>query len=129
MRSRKVATARHCRRGPCVYRAIRDGWPCPVIREKSQSRAQNDSLSLSPAHDSTIFIYTCEPWAALCFGRPIFGPKRMIFAPIIPVGGERGEWSLIKVIYCFHQNNDDSKCEVAHTSLPIRLSKSSADWY
>src|SRR5215813_626788 len=53
MRSRKVATARHCRRGPCVYRAIRDGWPCPVIREKSQSRAQNDSLSLSPAHDST----------------------------------------------------------------------------
>src|SRR5262245_35139475 len=75
MRSRKVATARHCRRGPCVYRAIRDGWPCPVIREKSQSRAQNDSLSLSPAHDSTIFIYTSEPWAALCFGRPIFGPK------------------------------------------------------
>ena len=26
----------------------------------------------------------------------------------------------IKVLYCFHQNNDDSKCEVAHTSLPIR---------
>ena len=23
---------------------------------------------------------------------------------------------LIKVLYCFHQNNDDSKCEVAHTS-------------
>src|SRR5215510_7053374 len=34
---------------PCYTR----GWPCPVIREKSQSRAQNDSLSLSPAHDST----------------------------------------------------------------------------
>ena len=28
MRSRKVATARRCRRGPaCVYPAIRDGWP------------------------------------------------------------------------------------------------------
>jgi hypothetical protein len=22
----------------------------------------------------------------------------------------------IKVLYCFHQNNDDSKCEVGHTS-------------
>src|SRR5262249_30075652 len=49
MRRRTVATARHCRRGPArAYLAIRDGWPCPVIREKSQSRAQNDSLSLSP---------------------------------------------------------------------------------
>src|SRR5262249_23087820 len=28
--------------------------------------------------------------------------------------------SLIKVLYCFHQRNDVSKCEVAHTSLPIR---------
>src|SRR5262249_39984643 len=28
VRSRKVATARHCRRVPaCVYPAIRDGWP------------------------------------------------------------------------------------------------------
>jgi hypothetical protein len=27
MRSRKLATARHCRRGPCAYPAIRDGWP------------------------------------------------------------------------------------------------------
>jgi hypothetical protein len=27
-RSRKVATARHCRRGPaCAYPATRDGWP------------------------------------------------------------------------------------------------------
>jgi hypothetical protein len=27
-RSRKVATARHCRRGPaCAYPVIRDGWP------------------------------------------------------------------------------------------------------
>src|SRR5215475_12880209 len=42
--------------------------------------------------------------------------------------GEGGEWSLIKVIYCFHQNNDASKCEVAHTSFPIRPSKSPADW-
>ena len=37
-----------------------------------------------------------------------------------------GSRSLIKVLYCFHQNNDDSKCEVAHTSLPIRPSKSPA---
>jgi hypothetical protein len=28
MRSQKVATVRHCRRGPaCAYPAIRDGWP------------------------------------------------------------------------------------------------------
>jgi hypothetical protein len=26
MRSRKIATARHCRRDRCVYPAIRDGW-------------------------------------------------------------------------------------------------------
>src|SRR5215475_2224471 len=25
----------------------------------------------------------------------------------------------IKVLYCFHQNNDDSKCEAVHTSPPI----------
>ena len=80
-----------------------------------------------------VFIYTSEPWAAFCFWAAYFWPQaftrqRMRFAPIIPVGGERGEWSLIKVIYCFHQNNDASKCEVAHTSFPIRPSKSPADW-
>jgi hypothetical protein len=44
-----------------------------------------------------VFIYTSEPWAALSFGRPIFGPgihaganECGSFAPIIPVGGERG---------------------------------------
>ena len=80
--SRKVATARHCRRGPCVYRAIRDGWPCPVIREKSQSRAQNDSLSLSSAHDSTSlylhFRALGRPflWAAYFFA-PSFTLERM----------------------------------------------------
>ena len=31
----------------------------------------------------------------------------------------------IKVFYCFHQDNDDSKCEVALTSLSIRPSKKS----
>ena len=43
--------------------------------------------------------------------------------------GRGGGWrrSLIKVLYCFHQNNDGSKCEVAHRSLPIRPSKSRAD--
>jgi hypothetical protein len=30
-----------------------------------------------------------------------------------------------KILYCFHQNNDHSKCEVAHPFLPIRPSKSS----
>src|SRR5262249_12967200 len=34
----------------------------------------------------------------------------------------------IKVRYCFHQNNDDSQCEVAHTHL-FRFAPSSArDW-
>ena len=42
----------------------------------------------------------------------------------------KGRWQsgsvlIIKVLYCFHQNNDDSECEVAHTSLPIRPSKKS----
>jgi len=71
-----------------------------------------------------VFIYTSEPWAALSFGRPIFGPRIHAganecgsFAPIISVGGERG-W--IKALYCFHKNIGDSKCEVVHTSRPIR---------
>ena len=39
--------------------------------------------------------------------------------------GGKGGWQseavlIIKVLYYFHQNNDDSKCEVVHTSLPIR---------
>ena len=37
-----------------------------------------------------------------------------------------GGASDIKRLYCFHQTKDDSKCEVAHTSLPIRPSKSPA---
>jgi hypothetical protein len=36
--------------------------PASVIREKSQSRAQDDSPSLSPAHDGTTFVRTSEPW-------------------------------------------------------------------
>src|SRR5215831_10074833 len=93
----------------------------PRSPEKSRkSRAQDDSPSLSPAHDSTALIYTSEPWATLSFGRPIFGPSIHAganecgsFAPIIPVGG-RG----VKALYCFHKNIDDSKCEVVHTSRP-----------
>jgi hypothetical protein len=34
-----------------------------------------------------------------------------------------GESSLIKVLYCFHQNNNRSRCEVVHPFLPIRLYK------
>jgi hypothetical protein len=34
MRSRKLATARHCRRVPaCVYPAIRDGWPAGARKQ------------------------------------------------------------------------------------------------
>jgi hypothetical protein len=38
------------------------------------------------------------------------------------IGGVLG-WGpdgCIKVLYCFHQNNADSKCEAVHTSPPIR---------
>src|SRR5262249_39031227 len=34
----------------------------------------------------------------------------------------------IKVLYCFHQNNDDSKCEAVHTSPPIILHKIRQTW-
>jgi len=130
MRSRKVATARHCRRGPCVYRAIRDGWPCPVIREKSQSRAQNDSLSLSPAHDSTsLYLHFRALGRLLLLGGLFLAPSIHAAAnEICPNHPRRWGETLIKVIYCFHQNNDASKCEVGHTSFPIRPSKSPADW-
>jgi type 1 fimbriae regulatory protein FimE len=39
MRSRKIATARHSRRGPtCAYPAIRDGWPALVSKAVSRCR-------------------------------------------------------------------------------------------
>jgi len=59
--------------------------PVPVIREKSQFRAQHDSLSLSPwLMTAPAFIYTSEPWAALSFGRPIFDPNEgRSFAPVL----------------------------------------------
>src|SRR5262245_39501601 len=38
---------------------------------------------------------------------------------LMPVWDSSGE-SRIKVLYCFHKNNDDSKCEVAHT-LPSSI--------
>src|SRR5262249_23987316 len=39
MRSRKLATARLCRRGPArAYLAIRDGWPTDARKSKAASR-------------------------------------------------------------------------------------------
>jgi hypothetical protein len=52
------------------------GRPPPVIREKSQFRAQHDSLSLSPAHDGTSLYLNFRALAALSFGRPIFRRQR-----------------------------------------------------
>jgi hypothetical protein len=55
----------------------------------------------------------------------------LINAQIAVPGGDRSRgWDgrrAIKVFHCFHQDNDGSKCEVAHTSLPIRPFKSPAD--
>jgi len=40
-RRRKVATARHCRRGPArAYPAIRDGWPAGARKSKAASRCR-----------------------------------------------------------------------------------------
>jgi hypothetical protein len=78
MRSRKVATARHCRKGPGrAYPAIRYGWlgrPPLVILETAQFRAQNDSLSLSPAHDGSSLHLNFRVPGRLSLGRPIFCP-------------------------------------------------------
>jgi hypothetical protein len=45
-----------------------------------------------------------------------------------PGSGADGSRSLvltdIKVLHCFHQNNDDSKCEAVHASPPIRPAQS-----
>jgi hypothetical protein len=59
-------------------------WPppilsAPVIREKSQFRAQHDSLSLSPTHDSTsLYLH----FRAL--GRPFFWAAH--FSPSVHAG-------------------------------------------
>jgi hypothetical protein len=46
----------------------------------------------------------------------------LINAQIAAPGGDRSRgWDgrgAIKVFHCFHQDNDGSKCEVAHTDLP-----------
>src|SRR5262249_9648561 len=54
-----------------VPRPTCNGTVLMVIREKSQFRAQHDSLSLSPAHDGT---QSLSKLPSLSFGRPIFGP-------------------------------------------------------
>jgi len=36
------------------------------------------------------------------------------------IGGANCAGTHIKVLYCFNQHNDDSKCEAVHTSPPIR---------
>jgi len=69
MRSRKIATARHCRRvSACVYRAIRDGLPAcarkqsglagMLTRRHRQRRPQSSSSSRSTAGASSFFIFT-----------------------------------------------------------------------
>src|SRR5215831_7206074 len=50
------------------------GRPTPVIREKSQFRAQDDSLSLSPAHDGTSLYLTPSPWPPSPLGGLFFVP-------------------------------------------------------
>jgi hypothetical protein len=46
MRSRKVATARHYRRGPaCAYPAIRDGWPAGARKQSGNGREPRSGFS------------------------------------------------------------------------------------
>jgi hypothetical protein len=47
----------------------------PVIREKSQFRAQHDSLSLSPAHDGTSLYLNFRALAALLLWAAYFSPQ------------------------------------------------------
>jgi len=60
MRSRKVATARHCRRGlTCAYPAIRDGWLPGARKLKSlgvtAQRCRRNDLRRCP--DGTVVEY------------------------------------------------------------------------
>src|SRR5215471_21136927 len=76
MRSRKVATARHCRRGPaCAYPAIRGGWPTGARKQSGLAlpsfAAASDRLTIARVHAK---IQVC-PIAA------------SIWAQAIPVGG------------------------------------------
>src|SRR5215471_4660721 len=42
--------------------------------------------------------------------------------------GPAANGSDIKVLYCFHQNNDDSRCEAVHTSPPVIPHKIRQTW-
>src|SRR5262249_17276269 len=60
--------------------------------------------------------------------RPL-APRHIVRCQIRPSRRICGSYLLpagthIKVLHCFHQTNDDSKGDVAHTPLPIRPSKS-----
>src|SRR5262249_42167045 len=65
MRSRKIATARHCRKGPtCVYPAIRDGWRAGAwLSDRSVLRGQSRSSDmrgvLNPLLSTTAFFVCC----------------------------------------------------------------------
>jgi hypothetical protein len=64
------------------FTARRTGHPDPMIREKSQFRAQHDSLSLSRARDGTSLCLNFRALAAL------FTWAAYFFAPAFHAGGE-----------------------------------------
>src|SRR5262245_31035607 len=71
-----------------------DRYPDPVIREKSQFRAQHDSLSLSPARDGTSLCLNFRPLAALFFWAAFF-------RPCVHAGGEMVCRSFAPVFFLF----------------------------
>jgi len=96
---------------------------CTVRPHLSSGEARHPSPRLP--NDSSPSAAARFTKVSECLGRVL------INAQIAAPGGDRSRgWDgpgAIKVFHCFHQENDGSKCEVAHASLPIRPSKSPAD--
>src|SRR5215510_6431756 len=105
---------------------------CAVVATRADTcRTSNSIMSslsvifIAPVTSTSFFMVLL----LLDYGMLVAYILILFFLSEIGSGGHPLPRKRDKVLYCFHQNNDHSKCGVAHTSLPIRPSKSTADWY
>jgi len=72
MKSRKIATARHCRKGPtCVYPAICDGWRAGAwLSDRSVLRGQSRSSDMRGPRSRVSRAASVGPSVRRDFWRP-----------------------------------------------------------
>src|SRR5262245_11406523 len=117
------------RRGRCHLRqscwlraSLLDAVVAPVTREKSQFRAQHDSLSLSPAHDGTSLYLNFRALAALLLWAAYFSPQHHAGA------NECGTFAPVLFLFALHPQSCRSHCSVRLKRASAH-SRSIANWF